>query len=80
SPVIGLEGYKLILQQMLDSNIRIPVIAIGGITLQDISLIMQTKVHGVAISGALTNNPDQKKIVEAIYRLVRDTQPDAIKN
>ena len=80
SPVIGLEGYKLIMQQMLDSNIRIPVIAIGGITLQDISLIMQTEVHGVAISGALTNNPDQKKIVEAIYRLVRDTQADTIKN
>lgn len=80
SPVIGLEGYKLIMQQMLDSNIRIPVIAIGGITLPDIPLIMHAKVYGVAISGALTNNPDQKKIVEDIYRLVRDTQPDAIKN
>ncbi|WP_276361332.1 thiamine phosphate synthase [Daejeonella sp. H1SJ63] len=80
SPVIGLEGYKLIMQQMFDSNIKIPVIAIGGITLPDISLIMQAKVYGVAISGALTNNPDKKKTIEAIYRLVGNTGSEVIKN
>lgn len=80
SPVIGLEGYNLIMQQMLDSSIRIPVIAVGGITLPDISLIMQAKVYGVAISGALTDSPDKKKTVEDIYRLAGDTKPDVIKN
>ena len=74
SPEIGLEGYKLIMQQMLDSNIKLPVIAIGGIRLHDISLIIQTQVHGVAISGALTNVAYQKKTVADIYRLIADTK------
>ena len=36
-------------------GINIPIIAIGGILLQDVSDIMQTGVSGVAVSGAILN-------------------------
>lgn len=70
SPILGINGYKRIMENMRDNNITIPVIAIGGIRPEDIPLIMQTEVHGIAMSGAITNIPDQKSMVEEIYRLM----------
>lgn len=53
SPVLGLGGYASILKQMREADIRIPVVAIGGITYDDIPQIMQTGVNGIALSGAI---------------------------
>ncbi|WP_316819014.1 thiamine phosphate synthase [Pedobacter nyackensis] len=58
SPVIGLEGYFSLIEAARNAEITLPVIAIGGIELTDIPLLMQSGIHGVAISGALTNHPD----------------------
>ena len=57
SPILGLEGYEKLLQRMKQENIFTPVIAIGGITLEDIDLLMETGLHGVALSSLLTQNP-----------------------
>jgi thiamine-phosphate pyrophosphorylase len=57
SPILGLEGYKAILTQMAKHQIEIPIIAIGGIQLNDISSLMEIGIHGIAISGLLTQNP-----------------------
>ncbi|MVO10767.1 thiamine phosphate synthase [Flavobacterium sp. TP390] len=57
SPILGLEGYEKLLQKMKQENIFTPVIAIGGITLEDIDLLIETGLYGVAISGLLTQNP-----------------------
>ena len=55
SPILGLEGYTSIVQQMKQDNINLPIVAIGGITLQDIPQIMQTGVTGIALSGTILN-------------------------
>lgn len=60
SPVLGLDGYIRIMQQMKAAKIDIPVIAIGGITLPDIELIKSAGVYGVALSGLLTFNDFKK--------------------
>ena len=44
SPVLGLKGYSSILSQMKEANIEIPVVAIGGITYEDIPAILHTGV------------------------------------
>ncbi|WP_207533292.1 thiamine phosphate synthase [Desertivirga arenae] len=67
SPILGIEGYRKILTKIQESNISIPVIAIGGIELEDVSSIMDTGVFGVAISGAITLAKDQRKVVEELY-------------
>lgn len=61
SPVLGLEGYRHIVEQMNAEGIKLPIVAIGGITEQDISDIMQTGVSGIAVSGAVLNadNPTE---------------------
>lgn len=58
SPVIGLQGYLSLMEEARKAGITVPVIAIGGIEPADIQLLMPTGIHGVAISGSLTNRPD----------------------
>ncbi len=53
SPIIGLEGYKTIAKNLKRLKIKIPVVAVGGVTLEDISPIKKAGLHGAAISGAL---------------------------
>ena len=53
SPVLGIEGYTSIISQMQQAGIQLPVVAIGGITSQDIPDIMRTGVNGIALSGTI---------------------------
>lgn len=55
SPILGLEGYKSIIDRLTEMRIRIPVVAIGGITYDDIPDIMNTGIHGIALSGTILN-------------------------
>lgn len=58
SPVLGLDGYRLLIQQMHEAGIHLPIVAIGGITADDIEDIMLTGVTGIAVSGAILNADD----------------------
>ena len=53
SPVLGIEGYKYIVNKMKAEGIDLPIVAIGGITADDIPVVMQTGVTGVALSGTV---------------------------
>lgn len=59
SPLLGLQGYTTILSRMKEEGINIPVVAIGGITKEDIPDIMATGVSGIALSGTIlhADNP-----------------------
>ena len=58
SPLLGLEGYRKIISRMEAEGIRIPVIAIGGITAEDIPSILATGVGGIAVSGTVLRAQD----------------------
>ena len=72
SPVIGLDGYRDIMSAIRAAGSELPVVAIGGITLDDITPLMETGVNGVAMSGAIINAPDPTyytaKVIEALNR------------
>ena len=53
APVIGIEGYKDIIEKMKAAGIDLPVVAIGGITADDIDDILATGVRGIAVSGTV---------------------------
>lgn len=55
-PILGLTGYETLLK---DLNTEIPIIAVGGITLNDVLEILKTGVYGIAISGELTKDFNQ---------------------
>lgn len=58
SPVLGLEGYRSIISQMKKAGIHLPIVAIGGITFEDIPAIMGTGVTGIALSGTILRAED----------------------
>lgn len=58
SPIIGMEGYKSMMEEIHGEGIYIPIVAIGGITPADVSDIMKTGVNGIAVSGAVTTAED----------------------
>lgn len=66
SPILGLEGYRRLLSEL----VGVPVVAIGGITLQDIPGIMATGVNGVAVSGIVANSTDKRTTTQAIVSVV----------
>ena len=72
SPILGLDSYRRIIEQMTAYGINIPVIAIGGILLQDVSDIMQTGVSGVAISGAILNANNDDNPVTTMKRFINE--------
>ena len=53
APVIGIEGYRDIREKMEAAGIDLPVVAIGGITADDIDDILATGVRGIAVSGTV---------------------------
>jgi thiamine-phosphate pyrophosphorylase len=53
SPVIGLNGYRRIMEQCQEHNIHLPVFAIGGITSADIPDILNTGISGIALSSTI---------------------------
>lgn len=72
SPILGLDGYRHIIEQMNTYGINIPIIAIGGILLQDVSDIMQTRVSGVAVSGAILNANNDDTPVTTMKRFINE--------
>ncbi|PWL58533.1 MAG: thiamine phosphate synthase, partial [Bacteroidales bacterium] len=58
APVIGLDGYKDIVAKVTAAGNKLPLVAIGGITLEDVTGIMATGVQGIAVSGSIINAPD----------------------
>lgn len=58
SPVLGLEGYRQIMDRCRREGITLPVVAIGGITADDLAPLMDTGIGGIAVSGALLNAAD----------------------
>lgn len=66
SPILGLEGIYSIMQQLKALGIDIPVIAIGGILSADLPDLMATGIHGIAVSGLITQAADKKELVLSI--------------
>ncbi|ALR32340.1 thiamine-phosphate synthase [Chryseobacterium sp. IHB B 17019] len=58
SPILGFEGYEKIIQDLKEKSLEIPkIFAIGGVVLNDIQLLQQIGIYGVAVSGVITNEP-----------------------
>ena len=61
SPIVGLEGYKALIKQCREEGLTLPIIGIGGIQLEDVALLKEIGLHGVAVSSVinLAENPTE---------------------
>lgn len=67
NPILGLEGYSIIQQS---NNSSIPIIAIGGIQLEDVQPLMNTGIHGVAVSSVINLADDKPKVISSFLELL----------
>ncbi len=70
SPILGLDGYKSIVLKMKELGIDLPIVAIGGITVEDIPAVMGTGVSGIALSGAILGAPDPVEMTARIIETI----------
>ncbi len=79
SPVLGVEGYEQIVKQVRDAGVDLPIVAIGGITLEDVEPLMKTGVNGIAVSGAIINAPDPMLYTSKIMEKLLGITPQEVK-
>ncbi|CAH0337045.1 Thiamine-phosphate synthase [Flavobacterium sp. CECT 9288] len=63
SPILGVEGYRSIIEKMKAKKIQMPIYAIGGIQLTNVESIMETGVHGIALSGLITQSENPSELI-----------------
>ena len=66
APVLGIEGYRDIIAKMRNAGINIPMVAIGGITPDDIDEILANGVQGIAVSGTVLNADDPVAMMKSL--------------
>ena len=70
SPILGIQGYRDIVIQCRKENITTPIVAIGGITADDIPLLYNAGVQGIALSGTILNAPDPAEETRNIIQII----------
>lgn len=72
APILDITGYKNIIAEMNRIGIEIPIVAVGGITIDDVDILMDAGVNGIAVSSDIVNSSSiEKKTKEYIDRLSR---------
>ncbi|MBP3353880.1 MAG: thiamine phosphate synthase [Bacteroidales bacterium] len=71
SPILGIKGYEDIINKCKEHNYKTPIVAIGGIEIEDIPSLVKMGVNGVAISGYILNSENPtlitNKIIDTLY-------------
>lgn len=70
APVLGLEGYQEIVWKCREQGINIPIVAIGGITKDDVRKVLHSGPNGIAISGGILSAADPKTETEEILKII----------
>ncbi|UKJ06873.1 thiamine phosphate synthase [Solitalea lacus] len=73
SPLLGLQGYQAILKQMKTEALELPVIAIGGLTIDDVEGLKEAGVYGVAVSSVITHAEDACVMVQEFENKISST-------
>ena len=74
SPTLGLDGYRSIIGAMKERGIDITIVAIGGITADDVPSIMATGVNGIALSGTILNAENPAAMTANLLKLISNAK------
>ena len=70
SHLLGVKGYADAMIMLKAQNIDLPILAVGGVTLQDIAPLLATGIHGIAASSAINQAEDLCVAYEDFYKTI----------
>jgi thiamine-phosphate pyrophosphorylase len=70
SPLLGIKGYTNAIEILKSQGIDLPILAVGGVTLQDIDPLLATGVYGIAASSAINQSDDMYQTYRDFYNLL----------
>lgn len=70
SPELGVKGYSNIMNHMIIEDMDIPIVAIGGIELDDIFDLQMTGIYGIAVASLINQAKDKSVMVEEVGQLL----------
>lgn len=69
-PILGIEGYIKIVDELRGNGIVLPVLAVGGIKINDVEDITSTGIYGIAVSSAINMAENPGEALKDFYRKV----------
>lgn len=71
NPVLGIEGYRNIMNEVIKSKLTIPLIyAIGGVEIRDVPNLLSMGISGVAVSSAISHAKNINDAVQQFYTVL----------
>jgi thiamine-phosphate pyrophosphorylase len=67
SPLLGLAGYTSVVALLEEKEIDMPVLAVGGIKIEDVDALMTTGIFGIAASSAINQAEDMTSAYQSFY-------------
>ena len=67
APLLGIEGYENAVKTLNEQNIDLPVLAVGGVTLNDLDALMATGIFGIAASSAINQAENMREAYLDFY-------------
>lgn len=67
SPLLGIKGYANAMEILKQQSIDLPILAVGGVTLQDIDTLLATGIYGIAASSAINQAEDMYQAYKDFY-------------
>jgi thiamine-phosphate pyrophosphorylase len=65
--VLGIKGYEMIIREMKERTIETPLLAVGGIQINDVDALIQTGIFGIAVSAAVNLSDDPGRALKEFY-------------
>ena len=67
APLLGIKGYANAMEILKQQSIDLPILAVGGVTLQDIDTLLATGIYGIAASSAINQAEDMYQAYKDFY-------------
>jgi len=69
-PLLGINGYAERIAKMKDTGIEIPVLAVGGIKIDDTEHLLKTGIHGIAVSASVNLADEPAEAIRDFYKRI----------
>lgn len=70
APLLGINGYANAIEKLKSNNINLPILAVGGVTLNDIPQLLATGIYGIAASSAINQAENMYEAYIDFYRAI----------